>query len=220
MISALQILVRRLKLESGLYPTDLKNLFEESFIKDLDYSIFLEKRYLDDNYDIKGRKLKDTFFIPNTKIIAVERQYTDKLDTSSNLIGLDIKHVWYTYPSLEDIEDVSLEYAKGDVYTDKDTSVLFNNYKINDQKRKRRHRVIDLLIEGSKDTPLFTHVDTLYHHYKDEIFLFFDTGSSELADALNNETDPAIVILLNTIINPTDPVDEQETLKETVLKRL
>lgn len=117
-----------------------------------------------------------------------------------------------------DYVNVTIEWMNNDdtVGLEKEFSVTFSEVEKGDYLRKRRQRAIDYIVYFAQGTPLEPYMDILFAHYKDEMEAFVSTGSSAFEDALNNESDPTILAILNTPANP----ENGDTVKEGILRNI
>lgn len=83
-------------------------------------------------------------------------------------------------------------------------------------KKTARQARVDFLKEESAGTPIEEHVLTLLKHYAAETHEYIETGSTVLKDAIENETDPTILALLDIVLVE----DWNYTVRQSILTRI
>jgi len=86
-------------------------------------------------------------------------------------------------------------------------------------EKKNRDRSITYLQAAAIGTPIEPHVNTILKHYKYEVELFIQNGTSDFEDAINAETNPAIVPLLDIVVG-VHPDGAPLKVKDSILMRL
>jgi len=79
----------------------------------------------------------------------------------------------------------------------------------------KRRREISYLQAYSVGTPIEQYVLTLLKHYKNEVELFIQNGAVDFQNAINAETDSAILSILNKKVNK-----QGDTVKDTILDQI
>ena len=142
----------------------------------------------------------------NNGLLAVEKIFSDIIDPNDgSLVGIAINFVWYDH-------DGNIGESKTE------TTVSLNKYAAATELRKRRGRQIDYLVAGAIGTPLEPYVNMIFEHYYEEALKYREKGTSEFADAINNETNAQILGLLGIEVAPqTHP---GYTLKMSMLSQI
>lgn len=129
-------------------------------------------------YD-KGRKYESSYYNDEAQTdIVVKKSFTDRIE-NSKIVGIDITIDWYNTT-----DAVAL--------TKQDFKPL-NVTEVATLERSRRVRAIDYLRGTAVGTPVEPHILAIFSHYEDLIRLWENTGTSDLLDAVNNETDATIL---------------------------
>jgi len=198
-------------LQNGLSHSELKNFYDINYIEDFDFTIVSNP--LSDNRDLKGKKLSQKYAINgNDNIVFAEKIFTDALDVDGRIEHINIDFVWYEWAIYDTITS---DYLPLVVKHTKHKEVKLSRGQRAKLLKKRRSYSIDDLIQSSEDTPVEPYVHALIKHYKSEKDLFIDDGSTDLIDAINNETDVIMISHLDLIID-----DVGTTVKDVIMTRL
>lgn len=86
------------------------------------------------------------------------------------------------------------------------TSIVkkYGQYEAQHALQKRRLFQFHFLYGEAKKLGAEALIDALFSHYQQEIAQYKETGSSLLADSINNEADPTILTMLNQAVPRTD----------------
>lgn len=149
-----------------------------------DFSI-LGFRKIAPHYD-RGRKIKAEYKCVEKDELIVEKIFTDIRDSfTGRLTGLQVLFNWYC-------EDNTIGLSKTEIVK------LFNKAQSETEERKRRERTIDFLISEARYTANEPFIQMLMTHYETEITHFKNKGDTEFHVAMENETDPTIIAILNS----------------------
>lgn len=173
----------------------------------IDFSI-LGFRKIAPHYD-RGVKTKSEYKCADKDELIVRKSFTDIRDPiTGRLTDLQVLFEWFA-------EDGSVQMTKTEIVKS------FNKAQAETEERKRRERSIDFLISEARHTPLETIMDALITHYHDQQLLYKEKGSSDFADAINNETDATILAYLAIQVPFTsDPENYTIGIKESILYQL
>jgi len=138
---------------------------------------------------VKGRKVLTQYLDNVLEEVIVEKIFIDVIDENGLLIGLEITFNWYS--------------ENGDVGVSKTEIVKnYNATEAEEEYEKRRRRQIRFLKASAKAKPGFgPYVDLLFAHFYQQIEAYKDPGTNAFKVSMENETDPTIRTILDTVFD-------------------
>lgn len=159
------------------------------------------------HYD-RGRKIKAEYKCVDKDEVIVEKIFTDIRDSGTGrLTDIQVLFNWYC-------EDNTIGASKTE------SVKSFNKAQSETEERKRRERAIDFLVSEGKDTQIESIMDALFTHYYNVQQIFKEKGTSEFADAMNNETDATINNYLALRVPFTSDPSYTVPIKESILYQI
>jgi len=158
------------------------------------------------SYD-RGRKTEAIYKCVDTEEVIVKKTFSDVRDINGILTGVQVKFDWYD-------ENNVVSLTKTEVVRE------YNKYEAETEERKRRERQLDYLIAGAKDTPVETHVATIFAHYHDVQLKYKESGVSDFNDAIDAETNPSILGILAIVLPRVDDPTKTITVKQSIKYQL
>lgn len=151
----------------------------------------------------RGRKHYSVHLCAHSDEKIVERFFYDVWEETNTRLSIRIVFNFY----LED----------GTIGGSKDVIVKrYNKFKTETILRNRRERQFDYLNASARNTPLEPYINTLMHHYGTEISEYKQYGSLELETKMQNETNAAILGVLNQVPVPRNDGQGMTTIKKSI----
>ena len=138
----------------------------------------------------KGRKTFSEYLGDENEVV-VKKTFMDILDETTEIFkGIHILFEWFN--------------QNGEVEASKEQEIFMDNFEASVYLQKRRERAIGYLSFSAKGTPIETYLNTIFDHYKNEIGEYKTIGSDTFSEAVENETNPQIIPLLNIEVPRAD----------------
>lgn len=172
-----------------------------------------------------------------TRGMLVKREFLDENDELR--ITAEITYVQEDGNRIAYPQSRTLKWYKvdGTVGLEKTDNFEYSTKDLKYEKRKVRQGRIDYMEGAAEDlealsatmpepykTSFLTasqSIETILNHYEVEITHYIQRGTKEFEDAVRNETDPAIISILNLLVRPPDAVFSSGlTIKQTILHQL
>lgn len=171
----------------------------------------------------RGVKIDRKFFDENDELrVCVEVAYTYEDENRE------------AYPSSRTIKWFKIDGTVGLERTD---TLTYSVKDIKHEKRKVRQGRIDYMVAAGENlaelaaampepfktsyTQAAQSVDTILNHYELEITHYISKGNREFEDAVKNETDPAILTMLDLMVRPPDAeFSAGLNIRQTILHQL
>ena len=161
-----------------------------------DFTILGLKKISPD-YD-KGRKTSAKY-MDNDEIV-VEKVFSDVVDESGLLIGLEITFNFYTEEGV--VGESKTEIVKH-----------YNTTEAEEEYEKRRRRQIRFLKAAAKSKPGFgPYVDLLFAHFSQQIEAYKDPGTNDFKISMENEADATMRTILDTVFDPQTGATVQQLI--------
>tara|TARA_R110000850_G_scaffold227352_1_gene352436 strand:- start:3258 stop:3812 length:555 start_codon:yes stop_codon:yes gene_type:complete len=165
----------------------------------LDFTFCCDESLTDSTRYDRGRKTETNYFSINQEL-AVKKIFKDIYEKNT-FKGIDILISWYdTYENV--VYSKKIKKLMG-------TGVAF------DYLRKRRQRTISYLQTASIGTPIESYVLTLLKHYKGDVDLFIQSGSSDFETAVTTEQNTQINAMLDIVIDA-----QGKTVRDSILYQI
>lgn len=151
-------------------------------------------------YD-RGRKQSASYKDADDTVVT--KTFSDIRDSNGLLTAVSVLFEWFN-------EDGTLGLSKTEVVKN------YNKYEAETEERKRRERQLDYLIAGAKGTPAEPHINTLFGHYHEQQLRYKESGSSDLDDAIDAETDSTILGILDISLPRVDDPNKNITVRQSI----
>ena len=149
----------------------------------------------------KGKKQSASYFTDREQTtLVVKKSFSDTIE-NDKMVGLEITFDYYDHENL-------IGFSKTEFKP-------LNTSEVSSLLRKRRQRAVDYLRASSVGTPIEKYVNTILKHYKTEIDLFIQGNTPDFLEALQNESDQAIVPLLNIVVS-----QDGRKVKDTIIYQI
>ncbi len=158
----------------------------------------------------KGRKVSARYYMDKEqKDLAIEKVFSDELDSNNALIGLNMKIIWYD--------------MQGQIGMEKEVYIPLSIAESVEIIIKRRKRQVNYLQEAGVRMGVKEYIDALFGHYsgylKDGITLnllnnYIENGTDELEQAIKSETNELYLQILSA------KLPDGVTVKDSILYQI